>query len=73
MGSDDKWGARMLWNALNALLTIAGVLGAAFIALWVMRLALRDNGKVRIVAFLAAVLWLLIFVRWLVQLVQSGV
>lgn len=62
----------MLSNALNALLAIAGVLGAAFVALAAMRMALRYSGKVRVVLFAAAALWLLLFVRFLTQLVQSG-
>ena len=62
----------MLWNALNALLSIVGVLGAAFIALWSVRLGRRYSGIVRVVAFFAAVLWLLLFEYFLVQLVQSG-
>lgn len=62
----------MLSNALNALLTIAGVVGAAFVAFAATRTALRYSGKVRVVAFAAAALWLLLFVRFLVQLVQSG-
>ncbi len=63
----------MLSNALNALLSIVGVLGAAFLAFWATKLALRYSGKVRIIAFLGAGLWLLLFARFLVQLVQSGV